>query len=90
MYEAFDSFMARDTWHIRHPRDENERHFYQTLNEIVWSDAFNPDEMADYMRARAGLAPDDCTSGLAVAIDRWRSDAWAVKEFLKYASVGKG
>jgi hypothetical protein len=85
MYEAFDSFMGAETWHTRHPFDE--RRFYEALDKVVWSDAFNPDDMADYMRVKACLASDDRTSGLAKAIGRRQTDAWAVKDFLKYAAV---
>jgi hypothetical protein len=85
MYEVFDSFIKVSTWHTRHPNDE--RRFLTALAEVVWSDEFNPDQMRDYFRSKLNISPNDHESEFAKDIDRYCSDAWAVKDFLKYNNV---
>jgi hypothetical protein len=48
MYEAFDSFIRVGTWHTRQPSDEVR--FHLALGKVVWSDDFDPDRMANYLR----------------------------------------
>jgi hypothetical protein len=50
MYKVFDKFLASDTWLKSDPFDE--KRFYEALSQVVWFDAFNPDEMAAYMQIR--------------------------------------
>jgi hypothetical protein len=51
---------------------------------VVWSNDFDPDQMADYLREKLNLPPEDRGSYFAQTIDRYCDDAWAVKDFLKY------
>jgi hypothetical protein len=53
----------------------------------VWLDGFNPDRMADYLRDKLKIATNDHASDFAKAVVRYRDDAWAVKDFLKYNNV---
>jgi hypothetical protein len=85
MYEVFDFFMGIDTWHTRH--DYDLQRFYEALDKVVWSDAFNADSMADYMRSKINVPNDDHVSHFAQQIERCRDDAWAVREFLKYSKT---
>jgi hypothetical protein len=85
MYDVFDSFIDIETWHTRHPSDLSR--FYKALNQAVWSDNFNPDEMADYLRHRRKIPTEDHESKFAKTIDRYRDDAWAVKDFLKQNKI---
>lgn len=80
MYEAFDKFLARDTWHTSHPLDERE--FYRCLHEVVHSPNFNPDQMGEYFRQKKAVSQDHLNP-LADAIDRWVGDAWAVRGYLE-------
>jgi hypothetical protein len=52
MYQAFDKFLATDTWHTTHPLDT--KRFYQALDQVVRDDAFNADAMPMYIAPRAG------------------------------------
>jgi hypothetical protein len=85
MYEAFDSFIRVGTWHTRNPNDEER--FHVALGEVVWSDDFDPDQMATYLREKLNLPPEDHGSYFALTINRYCDDAWAVKDFLKYNNV---
>ncbi len=80
MYEIFDKFLAVPTWHTNH--DTDVARFYRALDQVVKVDAFNPDEMADYMREKVGVSPDD-ESDLADAIWRFNTAAWAVRDYLR-------
>lgn len=79
MYEAFDKFLARDTWHTSHPLDEQV--FYRCLHEVIGDEEFSPDEMGDYIREQKGIERD-ADNPLDEAIDRWVSNAWAVRDYL--------
>ena len=46
MYDAFDGFIRVGTWQTRQPSDEER--FHLALGKVVWSDDFDPDQMADY------------------------------------------
>ena len=85
MCEAFDSFIRVGTWHTRHPNDEERFHF--ALVEVMWSDDFDPDQMANYLREKLNPPPEDRGSYFAQTIDRYCDDAWAVKDFLRYNNV---
>jgi hypothetical protein len=87
IYEAFDNFMKTDTWHKSHPNDE--MRFYQALDLVVWSPHFDPDRMAKHMRASRNVSPDDSDSGFAVAVNKLRDKAWAVKDFINYTQLHK-
>lgn len=87
MYEAFDSFINVDTWYTLHSTDE--QRFYEALKKVVWSDEFNPDQMAKYFRTKLKISDEDYRSHFAKAIDRYRDDAWAVKDFLKFNNVSE-
>jgi hypothetical protein len=84
LYEAFDEFLAGDTWHTRHPADEER--FYITLHGVVKDPQFNPDKLGDYMRQKAGVSEDgtdDRSKSLNPAIDDYVEAAWTVKDYLK-------
>lgn len=87
MYEVFDGFIDVPTWHTRHAFDE--QRFHEALNKVVWSDEFNADQMAEYFRTKLKIALEDHESHFAKAIDRYRDDAWAVKDFLKHNNLLK-
>jgi hypothetical protein len=73
MYEVFDNFLATDTWHVRHPNDEH--NFYLPLDKFVWSDDFNPDQMAAYMGTSCNIPSNYIDSVFAQSIDRLRENA---------------
>lgn len=85
MYEAFDAFLAVDTWHTGHPSD-GER-FYKVLHEVVQKPGFNPDQMGQHMREKLGVPIDDEDHPFNSAIDRYVAAAWAVKEYLQANSL---
>jgi len=85
MYDAFDSFIRVGTWQTRQPSDEER--FHLALGKVVWSNDFDPDRMADYLREKLHLPPEDRGSYFAQTIDKYCDDAWAVKNFLKYNNV---
>jgi hypothetical protein len=87
MYEAFDSFINVGSWYTRHFSDE--QRFYEALKTVVWSDEFNPDQMAKYFRTKLKISDEDYRSHLATAIDGYRDAAWAVKDFLKCNKVSE-
>jgi len=87
MYEAFDPFLNIDTWHTRHPFDE--QRFYAALDTVVWSEEFNPDNMAAYMRSRLNLRQDQRDSPFEPAIAHYTTSAWAVKDFIRYSKTIK-
>jgi len=78
MYDAFDSFIRLGTWQTRQPSDEER--FHLALGKVVWSNDFDPDQMADYLREKLNL-PEDRGSYFAQTIDRYCDDAWAEKIF---------
>ena len=51
MYEAFDSFIRVETWQTRQPGDDER--FHLALGKVVWSNNFDPDQMANYLRKEA-------------------------------------
>jgi len=79
MYEVFDKFLASDTWLNHRPQDEDS--FYKALNRIVRNDAFDADDMAEYMFQKANVVPGT-DEARTMAIDRLQQDAWAVRDFL--------
>ena len=80
MYEAFDTFINVPTWFKQHLNDEER--FYRALHKVVWLDDFNADQMAEHLRRKLNLSPDDHGSEFSLAVDRCQRNAWAVKEFL--------
>lgn len=85
MYQAFDNFLAVDTWHTTHPLDE--KRFFRALDRIVRESAFNADAMASYMREKVGISPnEEKDDSRAEAIDRYTSAAWAVRGYLDATS----
>jgi hypothetical protein len=85
VYEALDNFMNNETWHTTHPLDEGR--FYQSLNKIVWSSDFNADQMATYMRKKVGSTDDRPI--FEEAINRYCTNAWAVREFIRTTGLSK-
>lgn len=81
MYEAFDNFLAMDTWHTRHPLDE--KRFFIALNKVVTEPKFNADELGRYMREKKNVARDDEKNTFNADIDHYVAAAWAVREYLK-------
>jgi hypothetical protein len=84
---AFDGFVGTSTWHTRHPFDK--QRFHLALHKVVWSDEFNADQMADYLRIKVTLPPENQDHQFAKQINRYRDDASAVKEFIKHNRVPK-
>jgi len=85
MYEIFDGFIRAGTWQTRHPSDK--KSFHLALGKVVWFDDFDPDQLANYLRDKLNLPPEDHGSYFALTIDKYCDDAWAVKDFLKYNSI---
>jgi hypothetical protein len=67
--------------------DRAPNRFHLALGKVVWSNDFDPDQMADYLREKLSLPPEDRGSYFAQTIDRYCDDAWAVKNFLRYNNV---
>lgn len=84
MYEIFDSYLGRDTWHVGHAGDDGA--FFSALSEAMKNQDFNSDEMGEYMRARKNVAYEDRESGFALAIQNRVSDAWAITGFSKWSA----
>jgi hypothetical protein len=80
MYEVFDSFLRVDTWHTRNTQDETR--FFIALKPVVSDPSFNPDEMGRHMRDKLGIDPDDRENPFNISIDRYASDAWAIRGYL--------
>jgi len=53
MYDAFDSFISVGTWQTRQPSDQER--FHLALGKVVWSNDFDPGQMADYLREKLNL-----------------------------------
>lgn len=87
MYAVFDSFIAVGTWYTQHFCDE--QRFYDALYMVAWDDKFDPDSMANYMRAKLSLDHDDRESVFAEAIQHYQAQAWAIKDFLDYKQIRK-
>jgi hypothetical protein len=81
MYEVFESFIKVDTWHTGHPCDEGR--FYTALNQVVWSEEFDPQKMATFLRSILGHSAEDETSYFAVVIDELRARADVVSAFVR-------
>ena len=54
----------------------------KALYKVVWSEEFNPDDMADYMRNKIRPNPN-----MQYPIERYQDDAWAVKDFLEHNKI---
>ncbi len=81
LYEAFDKFLALDTWHTRHPSDQ--RRFYIALSSVIKDPQFNPDRLGEYIRKKKTVSRDNQEDLLNIAIDGWVTSAWAVKDYLE-------
>jgi len=80
MYEAFDKFLAVETWYTAHPLDE--KRFFKALQPVVRSAEFSPEAMGDYMRQKT-QPPNNQENPYDDAIGHYVSAAWAVKEYLE-------
>jgi len=79
MYEEFDQFLQRTTWHTMHSMDEEQ--FFSALRRVVTDRAFNPEKMGEYMTARGrGSLTDE---PLADAVEHYVAAAWAVRKYLQ-------
>lgn len=78
MYEEFDQFLQRATWHSRHAMDEEQ--FFSALRRVVTDRTFNPERMGEYMTARGRGLTDEA---LAEAVEHYVAAAWAVKRYLQ-------
>lgn len=74
-YNVFDTFLATETWHTRHPFDEER--FFKTLDKIVSHPDFNADQMAEYMKSKVN------NPALEEAIEHYQAAAWAIHGYLK-------
>jgi hypothetical protein len=81
LYEAFDRFLSVDTWHTRHPSDEER--FFIALKMVVTDLTFNPDNMGEYFRQKKKVSRDDEEHPFNYSIDHYVAAAWAVKDYLK-------
>jgi hypothetical protein len=81
MYEAFDKFLQADTWHTRHPSDEER--FFVALEKVVKKPGFNPDDLGEYIRQKKALSRDDEENSFNIATDHYVAAAWAVKDYLR-------
>ena len=81
MYEAFDDFLAMETWYTREHFDY--KRFFIALNKVVTEPKFNADELGRYMRQKKNVAQDDEGNTLNIDIDHYVASAWAVREYLK-------
>jgi hypothetical protein len=79
MYEAFDKFLAMDTWYSAHPLDG--KRFFQALDHVVRDEAFDADAMGKYMFQKTGILRNTNDSR-AGRIAELISAAWAVREYL--------
>jgi hypothetical protein len=73
--------MKVDTRHTGHPL--NDKRFNKALNDIIWREDFNADDMADYMRIKLSLDSDDYDSIYAKAVEDCRGKASAIKDFIR-------
>jgi hypothetical protein len=80
MYKAFDSFLGIDTWHTRHPSDEER--FFIALKKVVKEPHFNPDRMGEYIREKTGVSRNDEENPFNESIDHYVSAAWSVRDYL--------
>jgi len=80
MYRAFDKFLARNTWHTRHPNDE--KIFFLALSSVVKNSKFNPEELGEYMRQKTGPSPNVKDHPFDDVIAHYVAAAWAVKDYL--------
>lgn len=80
MYDVFDQFLSKDTWHKNHPLDDAS--FYRALATVVRDPQFSPDRMADYMMEKKGLTPESHPEGDLASVYHRRTEAWAIKDFL--------
>lgn len=81
MYQAFDDFLAMDTWYTRHPLDE--KRFFVALSKVVSDPKFSADELGRYMRQKKNVAQDDQQNTFNIDIDHYVAAAWAVRDYLK-------
>jgi hypothetical protein len=80
MYQAFDKFLARDTWHTRDANDE--KLFFLALSSVVKDSKFSPEGMGDYMRQKTRPSPNVEDHPFEHAIAHYVAAAWAVKGYL--------
>ena len=84
MYEAFDSFLASDSWHASHATDDEG--FFRALALEVGRPDFDPDAMGAYLRFHCGIQRYDENVALNHAIDGYVAAAWAVRRYLQATS----
>lgn len=78
-YNAFDPFLARDTWHTTHALDDGV--FYRCLHTVVELPDFSPEEMGNHIRTAKGIDSED--HHFAKRVDDLVGNAWAVREYLR-------
>jgi hypothetical protein len=81
MYQAFDDFLAMDTWHTREHYDY--KRFFVALSKVVSDPKFSADELGRYMRDKKNVARDDEENPFNADIDHYVAAAWAVRDYLK-------
>ena len=74
MYDVFDKFLSRETWHTTHALDDQA--FYVCLQKVVTAPDFSPDTMGEYFRKKKGQAFEH-------RIDDLTSKAWGIREYLQ-------
>ncbi len=73
MYDAIDAFLGRAAWHSGGP--EETRAFHRALDQVVRDPDFHPEELASYMRHKAGSIHHG-------EVNRFVDIAWVVHQFL--------
>lgn len=81
MYDVFDDYLNRETWHTPDSLEDNV--FHRALRKIVDNANFCPDAMGEYFRKVKDLAAD-ATGDEANAITRRVADAKAVQDYRRY------
>ena len=79
MYEAFDRFLAMDTWHTRHPADV--RRFFQALDNVVRDPNFTADRFREYLLTKLSPAQRADSYWMSVVED-YHDKADAVRDYL--------
>lgn len=81
MYDVFDEYLNRDSWHTPDSLEDNV--FHRALRKVVDNVNFSPDAMGEYFRKVKALSEAaNCEFGQAVA--RRVADAKAVQDYRRY------
>ena len=86
MYDAFDDFLQRETWHTRHEDDKEQ--FFRALETVVYNPQFNADRLGEYIGQRREAGENAQAAVLQLEYDQawdyYVDAAWAVSDFLRF------